>query len=257
MAKVGPGFVAVLPEGSEDAVFSRAADLSASLSLPLIQEKDEAYDLLLVVTDKRLELRLNKPHAPGSVYVDFLGGSLGYSRGINPFGQFIKAVCLQKTLPTVVDATAGLGHDAFLLANKGCKVTAIERSPVLAELLKDGIQRASADSELSEILQERFHLICADARDVLKEIQPDEAPEVITIDPMFPPKKKSALVKKEMRIVRRLVGDDTDSSELLNIARSAATSYVVVKRMLHAPVLAPNPSRTYRGKSTRYDVYQR
>ncbi|MGL9773657.1 MAG: class I SAM-dependent methyltransferase [Sodalis sp. (in: enterobacteria)] len=44
-------------------------------------------------------------------------------------------------LPDVVDATAGLGRDAFVLACLGCRVQMFERHPVMAALLKNGLRR--------------------------------------------------------------------------------------------------------------------
>ncbi|HZJ10196.1 MAG TPA: class I SAM-dependent methyltransferase, partial [Trueperaceae bacterium] len=70
---------------------------------------------------------------------------------------------------SVVDATAGLGADAFHLAAKGAQVTMIERSPVLAELLRDALEHARAGSlgERAANAASRLSLIVADAVDVL------------------------------------------------------------------------------------------
>jgi 16S rRNA (guanine1516-N2)-methyltransferase len=83
----------------------------------------------------------------------------------------------------------------------------------------------------------------------------DEFPEVVYLDPMFPPKKKSALVKIEMRVLRQLVGDDEDAAVLFESAARVARKRVVVKRMRLAPELVPNPTIVFEGKTTRYDVY--
>ncbi len=255
MKNESPRTIAILPGGPGGRLRVRAAELAARLSLPLVDGPEEGCDLLLILTEERLELRLNEKGAPGPVYVDFREGSLGFQAHINPFGQLIRAVCRGRRKPDVVDATAGLGHDTFLLVHKGCRVTAVERSPVIAALLRDGIDRTAVDPELHRMLTERLTLVCADARDYLDNLAPEETPDVVLIDPMFPPRKKAALVKKEMRVVRRLIGDDEDSEELLTLARRVATRSVVVKRMLRAPPLAPGPLWTCKGKTTRYDVY--
>ena len=249
--------VGVFPDSSDDAIHAAAKRLADRLSLPLVTEPDPACALLLTVTDKRLELRSNIARAPGPVYVDFVGGSLGYSRRVNRFGLLFRAIGTQPDGCTIVDATAGLGHDAFLLAYHGWKVTAIERSPILAALLADGIERARQVPELDDRLRDRLELVVGDAREVLKTLTAERTVDVVYIDPMFPPKKKSALVKKEMRVLRRVVGDDPDAGELLDVARSVTSRRVVVKRMIHASPIAPAPSRSYRGKTTRYDVYER
>jgi len=257
MENEGPGSIAVYSEGSSNDVLEKASCLASILSLPFVLRKEEKFDLLLTVTEKQLELRLNQRNAPGPVYVDFMEGPLGYVRRLNPFGQLIKAICSNKSTPRVLDTTAGLAHDAFILVHKGCNVLAVERSPVLMELIKDGIERTKSNKNLHCMLNKRLELICPDACDVLKDPSLSDSFDVVYIDPMFPPKKKTALVKKEMRIVRSLVGDDKDSSELLDLAREVVAGHVVVKRMLHAPPLAPDPSRTLRGRTCRFDIYDK
>ena len=156
---------------------------------------------------------------------------------------------------TVVDATAGLGHDSALLALLGYDVTAIERSPILAALCEDGLRRARRDPALNDALRDRLRIITADARAALQSMNPK--PDAVYIDPMFPPKRKpSALAKKSIRLVRMLVGDDPDAAALLNAARHNVKQRVVVKRPTHAELLAPDPSATYPGTLVRYDVYR-
>ncbi|MFM5136385.1 class I SAM-dependent methyltransferase, partial [Aeromonas rivipollensis] len=141
----------------------------------------------LVLTDTRLELRkLDEPKL-GAVYVDFVDGAVAHRRKFGGGrGQSIaKAVGLKSgAMPTVVDATAGLGRDAFVLASLGCKVTLIERSPVVAALLQDGLARAAQDPEIGPWVSERMHLLQGPAVDNLLALS--ERPEVIYLDPMFP-----------------------------------------------------------------------
>lgn len=250
-----PAAVAVFAEGDDEAVRTRAAQLAQQLGLPVVSVPDRAYELLLGVGAERLELRTTTRGGPGAVWVDFVGGRLGYRRRRNRSGVLFQAVGLKTGTRTVIDATAGLGRDAFLLAHYGCQVTAIERSAILVALLQDGMDRAAQVPELHDVLCDRLRLVLGDARAVLKSLPAESRPDVVYLDPMFPPKKKSALVKKEMRILRQVVGDDEDAAELLDIARSVARRHVLVKRMRLAPPLAPNPTRDYRDKTTRYDVY--
>lgn len=245
-------------ESKSNERIARAQELAKSLRAEVIESIDQREDVVLVLTDTRLELRTCGKGAPGPVFVDFVGGSLGFSRTVNRFGLLFKAVGFKKgtAAPSVVDATAGLCHDAFLLACQGCCVTAFERSPFLHALIVDGLNRAcDADKELEAIIQERLRVICADALDALTNIDPHEKPDVVYLDPMFPERTKTALVKKEMRILRTIVGDDGDAAALLDLSRYTAKKRVVVKRMKHAPELAPDPSVCYRGKTTRFDVY--
>ena len=166
-----------------------------------------------------------------------------------------KAVGLQPGVrPTVVDATAGLGRDAFVLAQLGCQVTLIERNPLIAALLEDGLQRAAADADVAAIVS-RMRLLRGDAIALLNT-WPDEVPQVVYLDPMFPHRDKSALVKKEMRLFRPVVGDDDDAPALLDAALALATHRVVVKRARKAPAIAgPKPTLVLEGNSSRFDIY--
>ncbi len=250
--------VAVRSEGDAPGVRQRACHLAAELGLPVVHRATGDVDLILVVRDHRIELQEVGVAAPGPVYADFVGRRLGSVRRFpggrrQPLGR---AVGLAGGTPTVIDATAGLGRDAFRLACWGCTVTALERSPVVAALLSDGLRRARQVPMLEEIIVERLKLIVGDAREMLDAIDGDAAPDVVYLDPMYQPSaRNAALVKKEMRIFRRLVGDDRDAGELLESARRAARRRVVVKRMHHAPPLAADPDLTYTGSIVRYDVY--
>ena len=180
-------------------------------------------DFALVLTAERLELRkLDEPKL-GAVYVDFVAGAVAHRRKFGGGrGQAIaKAVGLKSgETPRVVDATAGLGRDAFVLASLGCRVTLLERSPVVAALLADGLARAALDAEIGSWVGERLHLIPGPALENLQTL--DFTPDVVYLDPMFPHKQKSALVKKEMRVFQSLVGPDLDADALLPAALAVA-----------------------------------
>lgn len=159
--------------------------------------------------------------------------------------------------PTVVDATAGLGRDAFVLANLGAQVTMVERSPILATLLEDGLNRLAADTARSDSDTIQLQLTHANAIEWLRQqAETEHRPEVVYLDPMYPHRSKSALVKKEMRALRALVGDDDDSALLLQAARQCALNRVVVKRPKGAPLIdTSKPSGNVQSKNTRYDIY--
>jgi len=158
---------------------------------------------------------------------------------------------------TVVDATAGLLGDSFLLAAAGCRVTAVERSPVVYALAADGLVRARRDARLAALIGDRLELVQADARRWLEErIGTDAAPDAVLIDPMFPPKqKKSALPRKEMVVLREAVGGDTDAGELLAVARRCARLRVALKRGDDSEELA-KPEWTIGGTTVRFDVWR-
>ncbi len=260
-----PARVIVCAGARDEVTRQRAAELAAQAGLPWSDaiSDDEAVEpagadeLRLVVTPERLELQSSERGGPGPLYVDFVGGAMGYARRRNRFGLLFQAIGFRSGRPTVLDATAGLGRDAFRLAYHGCRVVALERSPVLAALLTDGVARALRDPDVQEQLADRLHVLQADARDYLRTLASTDAPDVVYLDPMFPPKKKSALVKVEMRTLRRLVGDDPDARELFDLARVVARQRVVVKRHRLAPPLAEKPTASLCDKTTRYDVYVR
>ena len=139
----------------------------------------------------------------------------------------LKAIGGRRSALNVVDATAGLGRDSLLLASYGARVQMCERHPVVHALLEDGLRRVLAPN-----------------------------PGAMTLDPMFPESKKSALVKKEMRLFHHLVGQDEDGEQLLRAALAGARHRVVVKRPPHAPCLnGPAPQLAISGKAVRFDVY--
>ncbi|NIG88387.1 16S rRNA (guanine(1516)-N(2))-methyltransferase RsmJ [Serratia symbiotica] len=218
---------------------------------------DEDAPMALVLTPERLELRKRDELKLGAIYVDFVSGTLAHRRrfGGGRGEAVARAVGLKGSeLPDVVDATAGLGRDAFVLAALGCRVRMLERHPVVAALLDDGLQRGYQDAEIGLWLRERLTLVHATSLTLLADLAP--RPEVVYLDPMYPHKQKSALVKKEMRVFQSLVGSDDDADGLLAPARLLATKRIVVKRPDYAPPLGNVPAHAaFLTKSHRFDIY--
>lgn len=234
-----------------------ARELAVRMQLPLWHEQPMAQLLLQLGADG-LSLQATAADAPGAVRVDFVEGALAHRRQYGGgAGQMVaRAVGIRGAIrPRVLDATAGLGRDAFVLAALGCEVMLIERQPVIAALLADGLARArQADAEVAEIAA-RMQLIEGDAIELMNNWT-GPAPQVIHLDPMFPQRQKSALVKKEMRLFRPLAGDDTDAPQLLAAALQLASHRVAVKRPRKAPAIdGPAPSAELAGQSSRYDIY--
>jgi len=250
------------------ALRARAEALADRLGLPLASRRDRGrYALHLTVTPARLELRVAGTGGPG-VDADLAGGrgvwaDLAKLDTASPAGRSLKqpifkAIGLRSWAgprPSVLDATAGLGEDAWLLASAGCAVRAVERHPVVAALLADAVGRAAA--EAGEVAA-RLRVERADAVGVLGELSRGPAevrPDVVLIDPMFPGGRK-AMQRKPMRVLRLLVGGDADAEALLAAALGAAPGRVAVKRPLRAPRLdGPEPTVVHAGKAVRYDVY--
>ncbi|EXI62194.1 DNA polymerase I [Mannheimia granulomatis] len=213
--------------------------------------------LALVLTEERLELRkLDEPKL-GAIAVNFVDGTMAHRRkfGGGRGEAVAKAVGIKGDyLPTVIDATAGLGRDAFVLAAVGCKVLLVERNPVVAALLEDGLNRAYQDAEIGSFMQER--MILADVRNISQLDLKIQTADVVYLDPMYPHKQKSALVKKEMRVFQHLVGADLDSDDFFLPAKALAKKRVVVKRPDYAPFLAEQkPDFSHTTKNHRFDVY--
>jgi 16S rRNA (guanine1516-N2)-methyltransferase len=153
----------------------------------------------------------------------------------------------------IIDATAGLGYDSFILASLGAKVTLIERSQKMHELLQNGINEGiSFGGEIEKIIN-RMELLFGDSKDILPKL----TPEVIMIDTMYKDRKKTALVKNNMRLVREIVGPDSDYIELLKVALNCAKNRVVLKQPRYAEPIKEITKCSHQilGKTIRYDVF--
>nr|WP_258405557.1 class I SAM-dependent methyltransferase [Shewanella sp. FJAT-52076] len=221
----------------------------------LMPNNDAEFSLLF--EEDVLTLKKRDEPKLGGIMVDFVSGAVAHRRKFGGGrGQAIaKAVGLKAgATPTVVDGTAGLGRDAFVLASLGCRVLLIERHPVVAALLEDGLRRAYLDSEIGPWMQQRMQLVHGSSLEALDNLE--DKPDVVYLDPMYPHREKSALVKKEMRVFQSLVGADTDADGLLAPALRLAQKRVVVKRPDYAEDLdGIKPSTRIETKKNRFDVY--
>ncbi len=201
----------------------------------------------------------DKGKAKADIRCDFIGGELRHRRlyGGGKNQMIIKATGLNKHKPSIMDLTAGLGRDSYVLATAGARVTMFERQPIVATLLADGLRRLrSAGDEQELAIAQRLFLHQGDSLDCAAALAEQEAPDVIYLDPMFPERGKTAKVKKAMAFFHHLVGSDDDAAALLPLALATARYRVVVKRPRHAPPLADmKPGLCFEGKSTRFDVY--
>jgi 16S rRNA (guanine1516-N2)-methyltransferase len=236
---------------------------SQQWQIPLVDEGQLVQaGLYLMVDGDQISVQQGGKKAPGPVFVDFVSGASAHRRkyGGGKGQSIAKAVGISGAYkPTVLDATAGLGRDAFVLATLGCNVTLIERHPVVYLLLKSGLQCAQDEIEIADIMA-RMALMQGNSIDLLSRwdslgnLQPD----IVYLDPMFPHSTASAEAKKEMKLFRSLVGADIDEDQLWEQADSIARCRIVVKRPAKAPPLAGRaPSYTLAGKANRFDVYSK
>jgi 16S rRNA (guanine1516-N2)-methyltransferase len=250
--------IAVCPTADDQD--DRAMQLAGKLSIPLVQDSNaDEYSYLLLCTAAGLSLKKTGINSPGPIMISFTSGPVTYRirHGGGRRQALARAVGLKKGWqPRVIDATAGLGRDGFILASLGCHVHMLERSPILTVLLDDALQRALRSEKTAAIVTERLQLTCGDSREFLQKLRPEAYPDIIYLDPMYPERTKSSLVKKEMRVLRGLAGDDLDAAELLTIGRGCVRNRVVVKRPRLAPTLdSITPSHQITGKTSRFDVY--
>ena len=224
---------------------------------PLSKRRTTSMNYSLKMNNGQLGLvdQGNLDMAP--VVIDFVSGKTAYRRKYGHAGgeAISKAVGIKKGhRPNVVDATAGWGRDAFVLATLGCRVHMIERSELIAKLLEDGLRRAKQDEKVGKLMKDNLSLSFGESQQELFHT-PFE-PEVIYLDPMFPHKEKSALVKKDMQILQDIAEQDTDADALLHLALTIATNRVVVKRPSSADFLAEiKPQTSIKTKKHRFDIY--
>jgi len=181
--------------------------------------------------------------------VDFLQGPLRFRAQRARHEAVVRAVRGRKAIEGVIDATAGLGQDSYLLASAGLQVTLIEANPWVHALLSDGLYRARGAQDAAA---QRMVLHAGDAATVLGDL----TAEVVYLDPMFPGRVKSAKVGKGMQAFHEVVGPASGEEALLAAARAAATVRVVVKRPKGAPHVAhAKPASHLPQKTCRFDVY--
>lgn len=187
------------------------------------------------------------------VFVDFVNGKLDHRRKFVNGKEFVVKACFgKKKNPVIFDATAGLARDAFILACNGAQVHMFERNPIVRILLKNGIERAvNSETDISELI--RNNLILED-KHTIYEYDGELNPDVVYIDPMYPEKVKSALVKKDMQVFHELVGQDDDVMQLFQRAKEITNLKVVMKNPKWAPPLDVVSSNVL-SKGHRFDIY--
>ncbi|WP_044936464.1 class I SAM-dependent methyltransferase [Pseudobutyrivibrio sp. LB2011] len=169
--------------------------------------------------------------------------------------MLVKAARIKgQTMPqTLIDATAGFGEDSLILAAAGFQVQLYEFDEVIAVLLKDGMERAMEIPELKEAVG-RMKLVCGDSTEGMKKL--DFKPDIVLLDPMFPARQKSALIKKKFQLIQRLESPCSTEEQLLDAAVAADPKRIVIKRPLKGPYLADRkPSYSLEGKAIRYDCF--
>lgn len=246
-----------------DAYVDAAQQLARQLMLPVIAVSEwKHYDAVVFYTEQGLALQQRRLEHARPFCVDFSRGVM--QQRLATLGRrapLVRAVCGaakssdgHKHKPSVLDATAGFGRDALLLAKVGCSVVMLERSAVVHALLRDALDRAARVSSWAEICA-RLTLHCVEACTHMQALVGPLRPDVIYIDPMFPRRDKTALVKKEMQVLQGLASVD-GASGLLAVALQVARQRVVVKRPRWAGYLDERlPMFSCFSPAMRFDVY--
>lgn len=200
--------------------------------------------------------------------IDFSSGKARHragesGKGIQPLARALGLNAFRKrvgAMPRVIDATGGLGQDAWALATLGVSMTVIERHPVVHALLDNALARAAAEPATRETAA-RVRLLHGQAEVLLPELEAD----MIYLDPMYPERRrKKAGSRKGMQFLHALLGppDEHGNDTLLPAALNIDVSRVAVKRPRGAELLAG--SEHWQGQricvespNTRYDVYLR
>lgn len=254
--------IAFVHSGSEPV--EQESVLAERLDLPLLSSDslrplDEAsvaeFEYYLQYGSKGLAIHCTHAAAAGAVMVDFSDVRLNYRVGNSARTQnIVKAIGIKGAdRPHVLDATAGLGKDAYLFASLGCEVQMLERSAIVHALLEDGLRRAVAGNEETASAARKMHLQHADFLDIAAS---SAQFDVVYLDPMFPSRNKSARVKKDMYLLQELLGHEENNARLLPAALPLARKRVVVKRGKLSPWLtSEKPDIEFKGSSSRYDVY--
>lgn len=237
-----------------------ATVLADQLGVPVQETIDNDF-FCVVYAEEGVSLHAPRSFRLSPLKVDFASGKSKHRflQG-DGFGQpLAKAIGAKAShLPYVLDATAGLGGDAFVIASLGCKVQMVERNVILAALLADGLTRASEDIQvngLSEIIQNHLQLQVADMTSLDSSLL-DEIPEVVYLDPMYHKNSKRRLPGRTMQYFRALLTEPQDDVVLFEAALALKPKRIVVKRSVKdATITTLLPSHQIFGKTTRYDVY--
>lgn len=236
---------------TDDSKRARAEEMSMELGVPIIEPSQ-------LIEDGHLYLNYTED---GLILTD---GNLSLKGDLSDMARRVKKNNLQSEMLvkaakikdsdhrlTAIDATAGMGEDSLLLAAAGFTVYLYEYDPVIAALLEDSLLRARGNAELSAIAG-RMILKKEDSIRALENL--DFRPDVVLLDPMFPERNKSALIKKKFQLLQKLESPCSDEVDLLNSAIKANPHKIVIKRPLKGPKLAnAKVSYSLEGKAIRYD----
>lgn len=226
----------------DDNLYDKAQLLAKQLNFVL----DKHANSCLFVAEDKLALKI-PGFSPISAELSSAFWSKRKSEGKK---QGLIRACKPSAGLKIIDATAGWGRDAAILASFGAEVLMIERHSVMASLLSDALSRRS-DSDRQKM---HLYLYAGDAYSYFNALEEKNYPDIIYIDPMHPERSKSALVKKEMQVLQQIIGADDDARNLIQLAITRSKQRVVVKWPQKSNPLLPVNAQV-NGKTVRFDIY--
>ena len=228
-----------------------------SQELSVLAEIETAAPLTVILSSGIVSLSGGSSQE-NPVYVDFVGGALGFRRvyGGGRHSEGVARACFGRMKsPVVFDGTAGLGRDAFVMAALGARVHLFERNPVVRLLLRDGLRRGR-DSDIPEVREITSSGMLLEEAPSVTAYRGNVIPDTVYLDPMYPERKKAAMVKKEMRIFHELVGQDRDREDYLDAILEADYRKTVMKLPKWAEIMHPERDNTVVAtKNHRFVVY--
>jgi len=236
--------------GADENLVSNA---EKKLDTKVIENIDEASEdaLLLQIAPDGISLRRGNLVMQG----DFSKLLSRITPGKLKSEMLLKAAKLKNIdgIPHVLDATAGMGEDSFILAAAGARVELFEKDPIIALLLTDAINRAKSDVKCAHIA-ERMTVHETDSISYMKNTK--EEFDIVYLDPMFPDRNKSALIKKKFQLIGQIEAPATDGVSLLSAAIDLKPMRIIVKRPLKGEILGDvKPHYSLKGKAIRYDCF--
>ena len=264
----------VKPGGNMEEAQKLADKIKAKILIEQEADGDKEQELILQFASDGLTLRSGNLSMQG----DFTHMLSRIKQG-SLQREFLYKASKLKNLgpnPIAIDATAGMGEDSLILAAAGYEVYLYELNPIIAALLKDTVRRSATIPELAPIVS-RMHVMEGNSIEAMtglhvpEEIENVRKPEddrvesenpflpgidLILLDPMFPARKKSGLIKKKFQLLQRLEQPCSDEVELMEAAFRAKPRRILVKRPQKGPYLAEKkPDYSIPGKAIRYDIY--
>ncbi len=231
----------------DDASRRLANQLAEFLNAPII-EQEHSLDtkllktkFLLEINHDALSLRVVCQPKLKPFCLDFNMARPG--KGKDPLLRAIGA-----NTRSVIDVTAGWCTDALHIARHGIKVLAIEQNRIVAALTTHAARKIEQPD-----LKNRFILMNGNSIDLLDSLA--QSPDVVYLDPMYPEKSKQSATRKELMLLRDIVGAQYNSQQLFERAMAWAKHRVVVKRPHYAAPLASGKVGETRSKLIRFDIY--